>query len=149
METFAAQSVLAIQNAKLFREVEEKRRELEAASRHKSQFLANISHELRTPHNSVLGFTELLVVGIYGELPDKAKTTVARVQANGRHLLGLNVDDSVRPRGKLEVAFATAQTVSWPRGGGRMFGGVSFALATNANWAYRGISSVANAWADD
>ncbi|WP_087002760.1 sensor histidine kinase [Rhizobium sullae] len=89
METFAAQSVLAIQNAKLFREIEEKGRELEAASRHKSQFLANMSHELRTPLNSVLGFTELLVDGIYGELPDKAKATVARVQANGRHLLGL------------------------------------------------------------
>lgn len=89
LETFAAQSVLAIQNAKLFREIEEKGRELEAASRHKSQFLANMSHELRTPLNSVLGFTELLVDGIYGELPDKAKATVARVQANGRHLLGL------------------------------------------------------------
>ena len=89
LETFAAQSVLAIQNAKLFREIEEKGRELEAASRHKSQFLANMSHELRTPLNSVLGFTELLVDGIYGELPEKAKTTVARVQANGRHLLGL------------------------------------------------------------
>ncbi|MFD2057979.1 ATP-binding protein [Mesorhizobium calcicola] len=89
LETFAAQSVLAIQNAKLFREIEEKGQELEAASRHKSQFLANMSHELRTPLNSVLGFTELLVDGIYGELPDKAKTTVARVQANGRHLLGL------------------------------------------------------------
>lgn len=89
METFAAQSVLAIQNAKLFREIEEKGQELEAASRHKSQFLANMSHELRTPLNSVLGFTELLVDGIYGELPEKAKTTIARVQANGRHLLGL------------------------------------------------------------
>jgi signal transduction histidine kinase/HAMP domain-containing protein len=89
LETFAAQSVLAIQNAKLFREIEEKGQELEAASRHKSQFLANMSHELRTPLNSVLGFTELLVDGIYGELPEKAKTTVARVQANGRHLLGL------------------------------------------------------------
>ncbi|WP_210163888.1 ATP-binding protein [Mesorhizobium sp. L48C026A00] len=89
LETFAAQSVLAIQNAKLFREIEEKGRELETASRHKSQFLANMSHELRTPLNSVLGFTELLVDGIYGELPDKAKTTIARVQANGRHLLGL------------------------------------------------------------
>ncbi|MEQ1956585.1 GAF domain-containing protein [Mesorhizobium yinganensis] len=89
METFAAQSVLAIQNAKLFREIEEKSQELEAASLHKSQFLANMSHELRTPLNSVLGFTELLVDGIYGELPDRAKKTVARVQVNGRHLLGL------------------------------------------------------------
>jgi signal transduction histidine kinase/HAMP domain-containing protein len=89
LETFAAQSVLAIQNAKLFREVEEQSRQLEAASRHKSEFLANMSHELRTPLNSVLGFAELLVDGIYGELPGKAKTTLERVQANGRHLLGL------------------------------------------------------------
>lgn len=89
MEMFAAQSVLAIQNAKLFHEIEEKGRELEAASRHKSQFLANMSHELRTPLNSVLGFTEMLVDGIYGDLPERAKATVSRVQANGRHLLGL------------------------------------------------------------
>jgi signal transduction histidine kinase len=89
METFAAQSVVAVQNARLFREIEEKGRELEAASRHKSQFLANMSHELRTPLNSVLGFTELLVDGIYGELPERARKTVSRVQTNGRHLLGL------------------------------------------------------------
>jgi GAF domain-containing protein len=89
METFAAQSVLAIQNARLFSEIEEKSHQLEIASRHKSQFLANMSHELRTPLNSVLGFTEMLADGLYGELPEKAKATLARVQANGRHLLGL------------------------------------------------------------
>jgi signal transduction histidine kinase len=89
LETFATQSVLAIQNARLFSEVEEKGRQLEIASRHKSQFLANMSHELRTPLNSVLGFTEMLADGLYGELPDKAKSTLGRVQANGRHLLGL------------------------------------------------------------
>jgi signal transduction histidine kinase len=89
LETFAAQSVLAIQNARLFSELEERGRQLEIASRHKSQFLANMSHELRTPLNSVLGFTEMLVDGLYGELPDKAKFTLNRVQANGRHLLGL------------------------------------------------------------
>ena len=89
METFAAQSVLAIQNARLFSEVEEKGHQLEVASRHKSQFLANMSHELRTPLNSVLGFTEMLSDGLYGELPDKAKATLVRVGANGRHLLGL------------------------------------------------------------
>lgn len=117
LETFAAQSVLAIQNAKLFREIEEKGQELEAASRHKSQFLANMSHELRTPLNSVLGFTELLVDGIYGELPDKAKTTVARVQANGRHLLGLIndvLDLSKIEAGQLRLAiedYSVAQIV--------------------------------------
>jgi signal transduction histidine kinase len=89
METFAAQSVLAIQNARLFSEIEEKGRQLEIASRHKSQFLANMSHELRTPLNSVLGFTEMLADGLYGDLPPKAKTTLGRVEANGRHLLGL------------------------------------------------------------
>ena len=88
MQTFAAQSVLAIQNARLFSEIEEKSHQLEIASRHKSQFLANMSHELRTPLNSVLGFSEMLADGLYGELPDKAKTTLARVQANGKHLLG-------------------------------------------------------------
>jgi signal transduction histidine kinase len=89
METIAAQTVLAIQKARLFSQVEEKSRELEIASRHKSQFLANMSHELRTPLNSVLGFTEMLADGLYGELPEKAKATLGRVEANGRHLLGL------------------------------------------------------------
>jgi signal transduction histidine kinase len=89
METFAAQSVLAIQNARLFSEIEEKGHQLEIASRHKSQFLANMSHELRTPLNSVLGFTEMLADGLYGELPERAKATLLRVGANGRHLLGL------------------------------------------------------------
>src|SRR5205823_10884934 len=89
LETFAAQSVLAIQNARLFREIEENGRQLEVASRHKSQFLANMSHELRTPLNSVLGFSEMLADGLYGELPERARATLARIQANGRHLLGL------------------------------------------------------------
>ena len=87
--TFAEQSVLAIQNARLFSEIEEKGRQLELASRHKSQFLANMSHELRTPLNSVLGFTEMMVDGLYGTLPEKAKSALDKVQANGKHLLGL------------------------------------------------------------
>lgn len=89
LTTFAEQSVLAIQNARLFGEIEEKGRQLEIASRHKSQFLANMSHELRTPLNSVLGFTEMLADGLYGELPDRAKAALIKVQNNGRHLLGL------------------------------------------------------------
>jgi GAF domain-containing protein/anti-sigma regulatory factor (Ser/Thr protein kinase) len=89
MQTFASQSVLAIQNARLFREVEEQGRALALASQHKSQFLANMSHELRTPLNAVLGYAELLADGIYGELTPKARGVLERVQSNGKHLLGL------------------------------------------------------------
>ncbi|HUZ75164.1 MAG TPA: histidine kinase dimerization/phospho-acceptor domain-containing protein [Stellaceae bacterium] len=60
-ETFAAQSVIAIQNARLFSEIEEKGQELAVASQHKSQFLANTSHALRTPLNAILGYTELIL----------------------------------------------------------------------------------------
>src|SRR5262249_39184660 len=88
LDTFAVQSVVAIQNARLFREIEEKGRELEIASRHKSQFLANMSHELRTPLNAILGYTELILDSIYGDVPEKAHAVLDRVQANGKHLLG-------------------------------------------------------------
>ena len=63
--------------------------QLEAASRHKSQFLANMSHELRTPLNAILGYTELIQDRIYGEVPDKIREVLERVQASGRHLLNL------------------------------------------------------------
>jgi signal transduction histidine kinase/putative methionine-R-sulfoxide reductase with GAF domain/HAMP domain-containing protein len=89
LQTFASQSVLAIQNARLFREIEDKSHQLQVASQHKSQFLANMSHELRTPLNAVLGYAELLLDGIYGELSDKARGVLERVQSNGKHLLGL------------------------------------------------------------
>lgn len=89
MQTFASQSALAIHNARLFLEVEEKSRLLEIASQHKSQFLANMSHELRTPLNAILGYTELMQDGLYGELPTKAVDVLERVQRNGKHLLRL------------------------------------------------------------
>src|SRR6266566_5032550 len=89
LDTFAVQSVVAIQNARLFREIEEKGRELEVASKHKSQFLANMSHELRTPLNAILGYAELMLDSIYGEPSDKIRTVLERLQSNGRHLLGL------------------------------------------------------------
>jgi signal transduction histidine kinase len=89
LQSFAAQSAVAIQNARLFRELEEKSREVEAASRHKSEFLANMSHELRTPLNAVLGYAELIQDGIYGEVPQKMADVLERIQQNGRHLLGL------------------------------------------------------------
>jgi GAF domain-containing protein/anti-sigma regulatory factor (Ser/Thr protein kinase) len=89
LKTFATQSALAIQNARLFREIEEKGRQLEVASRHKSQFLANMSHELRTPLNAILGYTELIQDRIYGEVPPKIGEVMGRVDKSGRHLLGL------------------------------------------------------------
>ena len=89
MRTFANQAVLAIQNARLFREIEDKSRQLEIASQHKSQFLANMSHELRTPLNAVLGYAEMLADGIYGDLPEKSRDVLGRVMANGKHLLAL------------------------------------------------------------
>jgi signal transduction histidine kinase len=89
LQTFAAQSVLAIHNARLFREIEEKGREIEIANKHKSEFLANMSHELRTPLNAILGYTELILDRIYGEVPVKIKEALERLEKNGRHLLGL------------------------------------------------------------
>ena len=89
LQTFAAQSVVAIQNARLFLEIEEKGHQLEVASQHKSQFLANMSHELRTPLNAILGYTELILDDIYGETPAKMRGVLDRVQSNGKHLLGL------------------------------------------------------------
>ena len=87
--TFADQAVIAIENARLFEEIQDKSRQLEVASQHKSQFLANMSHELRTPLNAILGYTELMADGIYGELPEKTMGVLKRLESNGRHLLGL------------------------------------------------------------
>jgi signal transduction histidine kinase len=89
MRTFADQSALALNNARLFREVDQKGRELLIANEHKSQFFANMSHELRTPLNGILGFAELLADGLYGGLPDKALEILERIQKDGKHLLGL------------------------------------------------------------
>jgi signal transduction histidine kinase len=89
LQTFASQSSLAIYNARLFSEIEQKSEQLAVASQHKSQFLANMSHELRTPLNAILGYTELMQDGLYGDLPAKTKEVLDRVQKNGKHLLGL------------------------------------------------------------
>ena len=89
LQTFAAQSALAIHNASLFTEIDEKSKQLEVASEHKSQFLANVSHELRTPLNAILGYTELVLDDIYGQVPSKIRDVLKRVQTNGQHLLGL------------------------------------------------------------
>ena len=89
LKTFATQSVLAIQNARLFREIEVKGAELEVANRHKSEFLANMSHELRTPLNAVIGFSEVLIDRMFGELNDKQAEYLQDILSSGRHLLSL------------------------------------------------------------
>ena len=88
-ETFADQAVIAIENVRLFDEIQDKSRQLEEASQHKSQFLANMSHELRTPLNAILGYTELMADGAYGEPSEKMLGILKRLEANGKHLLGL------------------------------------------------------------
>jgi signal transduction histidine kinase len=89
LQTFATQSALAIQNARLFREIEEKSRQLEAASQHKSEFLANMSHELRTPLNAIIGFSEVLSERMFGELNEKQDEYLKEIHASGQHLLSL------------------------------------------------------------
>jgi len=89
VSTFADQAAIAIENARLFDEIQAKSRQLEVASQHKSQFLANMSHELRTPLNAILGYTELIADGIYGQPSEKMVGVLKRLESNGKHLLGL------------------------------------------------------------
>jgi signal transduction histidine kinase len=89
LRTFATQSALAIQNARLFREIEVKSRQLEVASQHKSEFLANMSHELRTPLNAIIGFSEVLTDRMFGELNAKQEEYLKDIYASGTHLLSL------------------------------------------------------------
>ncbi|MEE8212797.1 MAG: GAF domain-containing protein, partial [Acidiferrobacterales bacterium] len=106
LQTFATHSALAIQNARLFREIEAKSRQLEIASQHKSQFLANMSHELRTPLNAIIGYSEMLQeeaedLGQEGFVPDLNNIHVA-----GKHLLSLIndiLDLSKIEAGKMEL----------------------------------------------
>jgi signal transduction histidine kinase len=110
LQTFAAQSVLAIQNARLFREIADKSRQLEVASRHKSEFLANMSHELRTPLNAILGFNEMILGEVYGDVPTDLKEPLTDIQNSGKHLLRLinNVLDLAKiEAGRMDLAPVT------------------------------------------
>jgi GAF domain-containing protein len=106
LQTFTAQSVLAIQNARLFGEIEDKSRQLQLASEHKSQFLASMSHELRTPLNAIIGLTEMMVTNAARFGTEKALEPLRRVNAAGNHLLSLIneiLDLSKIEAGKLEL----------------------------------------------
>jgi GAF domain-containing protein len=121
LRTFATQSALAIQNARLFAEVEDKSRQLEVASRHKSEFLASMSHELRTPLNGILGFNEMILDEVYGEVSPDLREPLTEIQNSGRHLLRLinNVLDlSKIEAGRMELAlgdYAVQDTVAQVR----------------------------------
>jgi signal transduction histidine kinase/HAMP domain-containing protein len=109
LETFAAQAVIAVENVRLFNEIQEKSRQLEAANKHKSDFLANMSHELRTPLNAIIGFSEVMLSGMTGALPDKQKEFIGDIRDSGKHLLALIndiLDLSKIEAGRMELDIA-------------------------------------------
>jgi signal transduction histidine kinase len=106
LKTFADQAVIAIQNLRLFREIQDKSRQLAEASERKSQFLASMSHELRTPLNAIIGLTEMMVSNAARFGTEKALEPLRRVNAAGTHLLSLIneiLDLSKIEAGKLEL----------------------------------------------
>ena len=106
VQTFADQAVIAIENARLFQEIEEKSRQIEIASKHKSQFLANMSHELRTPLSAIIGFTELVMTRSKDVLPGKQYANLERILMNAQHLLSLIneiLDLSKIEAGRIEI----------------------------------------------
>jgi signal transduction histidine kinase len=114
LQTFAAQSVLAVQNARLFDEIQDKNRQLAEASQNKSQFLSSMSHELRTPLNAIIGITEMMVSNAARFGTEKALEPLQRVNRAGQHLLGLInqvLDLSKIEAGKLELNPQTVELV--------------------------------------
>jgi signal transduction histidine kinase len=89
LQTFADQAVIAIENRRLFREIQDKSHQLEIANQHKSEFLANMSHELRTPLNAIIGFSEVLIERMFGDLNDKQDDYLKDIFSSGKHLLSL------------------------------------------------------------
>jgi signal transduction histidine kinase len=89
LQTFADQAVIAVENVRLFTEIQDKTEQLEIANRHKSEFLANMSHELRTPLNAVIGFSEVLLERMFGEVNEKQEEYLQDILSSGKHLLSL------------------------------------------------------------
>jgi signal transduction histidine kinase len=106
----ANQSKVAVENAHLFLEIEEKSQQLEVANRHKSEFLANMSHELRTPLNAIIGFSEVLLAKMFGEVNDKQEEYLQDIFSSGKHLLSLIndiLDLSKVEAGRMELELTT------------------------------------------
>jgi signal transduction histidine kinase len=104
--TFADQAVIAMENVRLFDEIQDKNRQLAEASQNKSQFLSSMSHELRTPLNAIIGLTEMMVTNAARFGTEKAQEPLRRVNAAGKHLLDLInevLDLSKIEAGKLEL----------------------------------------------
>jgi signal transduction histidine kinase len=109
LTTFADQAVIAIQNARLFHEIQDKSRQLELANKHKSEFLANMSHELRTPLNAIIGFSEVLSEQMFGEVNEKQLEYLNDIHTSGHHLLSLIndiLDLSKIEAGRMELDLA-------------------------------------------
>jgi GAF domain-containing protein/CheY-like chemotaxis protein/anti-sigma regulatory factor (Ser/Thr protein kinase) len=118
LRTFAGQSALAIQNARLFREIEDKSRQLEVADRHKSEFLANMSHELRTPLNAIIGYSEMLQEDAADLGAEQFTDDLKRINAAGKHLLELInavLDLSKIEAGKMELYLESFDVASLVR----------------------------------
>ncbi len=110
LETFADQAVIAIENVRLFQELQDKTQQLQIANEHKSEFLANMSHELRTPLNAVIGFSEVLLERMFGDLNAKQVEYVDDIMSSGRHLLSLIndiLDLSKIEAGRMELELTT------------------------------------------
>jgi signal transduction histidine kinase len=112
LTTFADQAVIAIENVRLFDEIQDKNRQLQLASENKSQFVSSMSHELRTPLNAIIGLTEMMVKNAARFGTEKAQEPLQRVNRAGTHLLGLInqvLDLSKIEAGKLELNPQTVQ----------------------------------------
>ena len=108
IRTFAEQAVIAIENVRLFEEIQDKNRQLEAVSQHKSQFLASMSHELRTPLNAIIGLTEMMAANAGRFGTGNAQEPLQRVHRAGKHLLGLI--NQVLDLSKIEAGKLRAQS---------------------------------------